>query len=221
MANFDDYFFERFKITPNNLEKHLELKIKFLHGHFKVLNAVSPIRSTDAILEIGAGYGAFIQILKTAGCNCITAAELDHNALRHLLKIHDIKTISIPINDFEFDQKFDSIYAFEVIEHLHDPISDLRKIFAALRPGGTFKGTTPYPFRRNITSDITHMFVLHPDNWRRIFHLVGFDVVQIRSATILPYLYRLNKIFSYNINIYIPLLKIVSTTIFICRRPLE
>ena len=83
---------------------------------------------------------------------------------------------------------------------------------------GLFIGNTPYPFKKNIVSDETHLFVLHPINWKRLFEKCGFEHVNLSAMTFLPYLLRINKKWNFIIPFYIPGMKLVSTSLIIARK---
>lgn len=90
-----------------------------------------------------------------------------------------------------------------------------------IKEGGMFIGSTPYPFKKNIVSDETHLFVLHPLNWKRLFENCGFDYVIVSAMTFLPYLRRINKKLNFIIPFYIPGMKLVSTSLIIARKKIK
>jgi 2-polyprenyl-3-methyl-5-hydroxy-6-metoxy-1,4-benzoquinol methylase len=190
----------------------------FMHGQLKILNKIAPFDKDDSVLEIGCALGAFIETLKQSGVKNISAIELDEYAAEHVRKTQDVEVSTSKIMDYSSDQLFDKIYAFEVLEHPDDPIRDIEKIYHLLKPGGHFICSSPYPFKRSISSDESHLFVLHPDNWQRLFVNAGFSVRLSRPATGLPFAYRLNQILSVYFKFYMPILPLVSTTLFVLQK---
>tara|TARA_B110000967_G_C18619579_1_gene428164 strand:+ start:58 stop:726 length:669 start_codon:yes stop_codon:yes gene_type:complete len=190
----------------------------FMHGQLKVINTVSPFEKDDNVLEIGCALGSFIETLKQAGLQKISAIELDEHAAEHVRKTQEVDVSTSTIKDYDSNQLFNKICAFEVLEHLDDPIRDIEKIHQLLQPGGYFIGSTPYPFKRSISSDESHLFVLHPDNWSRLFENAGFSVRLLQPATGLPFGYRMNRILSVYFKFYMPLLPVVSTTLIVAQK---
>jgi hypothetical protein len=47
--------------------------------------------------------------------------------------------------------------------------------------GGAMIETNPFPFKQNIASDETHLFLLHPLLWRRVLIEAGFFRLKIDS----------------------------------------
>ena len=94
-------------------------------------------------------------------------------------------------------------------------------IHSLTKEGGLFIGTTPYPFKKNIVSDDTHLFVLHPINWKKLFEKCGFEYVIVSAMTFLPYLWRINKKWNFIIPFYIPKMKLVSISLKIARKKVK
>jgi len=47
-----------------------------------------------------------------------------------------------------------------------------------------FIGTKPYPFKMNDFFCQTHVSVLHPFNWKRLFEKCGFEYVNVSAITL-------------------------------------
>ena len=216
LNKWKNYFSEHYKSHFDSAE--VERAKNFLHGQFKIVNKVAPLSKDDKVLEIGCALGAFVVEMKEAGVSNISAIELDESAAEYVRKTQGIEVHTKTINKLPDLKRFTKIYAFEVLEHLEDPIRDIEKIHDLLEPNGYFIGSTPYPFSRSILSDRTHLFVLHPENWRRLFSNAGFNVCLVRPATGLPLFYRFSKALSVYFNFYVPVLPLVSTTLFVIQK---
>jgi len=112
------------------------------------------------------------------------------------------------------------VFAIEVLEHLKDPLTGIAQIHEFLKPGGVFCGTSPYPFRWNIMSDRTHLFILHPKNWEKLFVLAGFDRVNTYPMSFLPLLWRISRSLNPIIPLYLPVPRLVTTSLIIARKNL-
>jgi ubiquinone/menaquinone biosynthesis C-methylase UbiE len=102
------------------------------------------------ILDVGCGYGWFLNYALTQGAKEIVGLEISDRDLRTAKEsIEDEKiffkkgtAINIPFPD----EYFDSITAWEVIEHI-PPKMELRmfeEVDRVLKPGGVFYLSTPY-----------------------------------------------------------------------------
>ena len=161
------------------------------------------------VLEIGSGMGRLALLLYEAGFSDYTGLEVDPEAQKFSqnLGFKSFNFINQEIKDFakkNSEQRFSSVFCFETLEHLEQPIQDLMAISSLIKEGGLFIGSTPYPFKKNIVSDETHLFVLHPINWKRLFEKCGFEHVIVSAMTFLPYLWRINKKWNFIILFYIP-----------------
>jgi SAM-dependent methyltransferase len=122
------------------------------------------------------------------------------------------------IENLNTKDKFDLIVAFEVLEHIERPSDVIDRICLSLKPGGIFFGTTPYPFKNNIVSDETHISVLHPDNWKRLFKRAGFKTVNVDPMSFAPFLWRINKKLNIRIPRYIKARGFVSTSLIYAKK---
>lgn len=211
---WDNYFQEQYKSRFN--KKEVQRAKRYIAGMFDAVNKCFPINKTDSILEIGCGIGGFIELLKDKNITNVSALELDVHAANFVSSVQGIKVDNSTISDYEPEGLYDRIFAFEVMEHLEDPISDIKKIYDMLKPGGYFVFSSPYPFKRSITSDKTHLFVLHPKNWERLVENSGFTVKYTKPQTGVPFLYRYSERLSIFISVYIPVLPLVSTSLIVC-----
>ena len=83
----------------------------------------------EAILEQGAGLTLHLGAGASARRhpNCI---EFEHKIFRHTDVVGDARTLPF------LDQIFDRVFAFNVFEHLRDPVQAARDIHRVLKPGG-------------------------------------------------------------------------------------
>lgn len=94
------------------------------------------------VLDVGCGSGFFLESAKNSGWDAI-GTEYGSESIEHCtgkgLIVHegDILTIDLP------KDSFDVITSFEVIEHLVDPKSHIKRLFELLKPGGLLYITTP------------------------------------------------------------------------------
>lgn len=160
------------------------------------------------VLDIGCRDGALTRFY--APGNTVTGADIDSAALARARETLGIEVRHVDLNgDWQLREQFDAVVACEIIEHLYYPDQVLRKILAALRPGGVLLGSIPHAFslqsrlryllarkKNTPVSDPTHInhFTAHE------FHalLVQAGYANIRIETIVSAKFKpLSALFPY------------------------
>ena len=130
-------------------------------------------------LDFGCGAGGLVQFLRDAGIPFAVGFEPGWAASW-------LSQQSIPaVSDRDLDQsagRFDVVTAIEVIEHAVDPVGELKRIRAVMRPGGLLFLTTgnAAPFRdhlpswRYVTPDV-HISFFEPKTLARALRTAGFE----------------------------------------------
>lgn len=93
------------------------------------------------ILEIGSASGGLMEKLRNAGAK-VEGIELNDD-YRNYSKQLGFEVFHKPIEDLDFENKYDAIISFHTIEHFVDPKSAFGSIFTALRSDGIFMGEVP------------------------------------------------------------------------------
>ncbi|MGF1765971.1 class I SAM-dependent methyltransferase [Enterovibrio makurazakiensis] len=116
----------------------------FKHRKEYIFKSISSfVKYDDKIIEVGAGTGGVTRYLMSKGYREICVGELHYSGLMYA-KSYGIK------NCYQFDlyrspfvNKFDSVFMFDVLEHLEDPDLALTKVHMMLREQGTIALTVP------------------------------------------------------------------------------
>lgn len=185
MDKYKNYFRQHYKADFSRKDIKKEQKWFFSQWDF-ILSKIS-IRQEDKILEIGSGLGGIYKFLENK--NNYTGIEVDPEAVRftnNFFKTNCFQNTSLEV--YRAKSKFDLIFAIEVLEHFENLLENIKKINKLLAKGGTFIGTSPYPFAKNIYADETHNYVLHPENWKVLFKKAGFAKVSTFPMSFLPFL---------------------------------
>lgn len=100
---------------------------------------------TDALLEVGAGFGTFCSELKSRNVFRRVVGVEPTPGLASTCRERGIETIEEPIEriDLAAVGQFDVVASFEVIEHLFDPGEFVSHMNRLLRPGGLMVLTCP------------------------------------------------------------------------------
>jgi len=148
------------------------------------------VKSSDRILDYGAGSGELISQLRTYGFKC-DGVEFSESAREYCLvnRGFSLKSdlLATP------DGYYQVISMIEVIEHLTDLTETLKEIFRVLAPGGRLFITTPSRtgFRARIEKgnwrEAQKKFHLFLFDWRSInFHLKGVEFGNIQHILFSP-----------------------------------
>ena len=108
----------------------------------ELLDSFAPYRRTGRILDFGSGAGYFVEEAQRRGWEAC-GIEFGTLALQMAAE-RGLDVRAAPLTEETFPPgHFDVVTAFEVIEHLRDPLDDAQAIARVLRPGGLFYCTTP------------------------------------------------------------------------------
>lgn len=131
------------------------------------------------ILDVGCGTGGMLQLLSEFGT--VEGLESSDDALRLCReRIGDAAKLHkglIP-DDLPRDGSFDVVTAFDVLEHLDDPVGGMRGMRAVLRSGGIFICAVPaFRFLWSEHDDVHHHRTRYTrDDLRKQLLEAGFDV---------------------------------------------
>lgn len=100
---------------------------------------IARIPEGASILDVGCGAGAFLAKAK-AKTQDVTGLELTH-ASAERARQSGLAVLEIPIG--QHGQQHDVVTAFQVLEHVADPLAFLNDCLAALKPGGMLAIAVP------------------------------------------------------------------------------
>lgn len=214
MNEYNNYFKVHYNITFSeddilNYSKWFNSQFNFIKRYIKDIDNAT-------ILEIWSWFWWFYKFIENKWD--YTWLEIDRDVCQFSNNRFWNKFLNVSIEDFQTKKKYDYIFAFEVLEHLNDPIWVIKKINNLLKDWWIFIWTSPYPFKKNILADDTHLFVLHPLNWKRLFIKNWFNEVKTYPMSFLPFLRRINKYFNLILNTYIPINWFISTTLIFSKK---
>jgi len=147
----------------------------------KRLGLILASRPGGELLEIGCGKGHLMQLASPHFT--ISGLELSEDATRDLDPSFRERIVIADVEDYVLPPaQYDVIVAFNVLEHLRDPASVLRRIAQALKPGGVLVGSVPLnhslvgSLHTALTNvfDRTHCSTLRLGDWRLAFAAAGF-----------------------------------------------
>lgn len=121
----------------------------------KIINKYCNILTNKSILDFGAGIGQTTEYIcsnyKIKSCDAVDYSQKRMDVLnKRMIKYKNVTTYVEDVNLFVNRlNKYDVIFAFEIIEHLIKPEAVIKKLKDMLLPGGVLIGTIPYQKQPN------------------------------------------------------------------------
>lgn len=153
-----------------------------------------PLPAGARVLELGSGAGHFVREALARGWEVHAVEPAAEPAARLArdprVRVHRGSAEAIDVPPGEFD----AVFAWMVVEHLEDPRAVVRKVGAALRPGGYFVFSVPNAgcwefaaFRsRWYGLDVPrHLWHFTPRTLRRLLGECGFAVERVFHQKVL------------------------------------
>jgi SAM-dependent methyltransferase len=97
-----------------------------------------------SLLEVGTGSGVVLQAIRARYPSLeLVGVDQSSEALRHAATRVDARLLELDAQDLPFDEEFDVVCAFDVLEHVDDDERALAELAAAARPRGGLLVTVP------------------------------------------------------------------------------
>lgn len=196
---FNEMWYE--KIYDNDKEASAMNKKRFLDW----LDIIEPFRKTNKIFESGFGTGGF---LKTAYYERAWECAGNEISAKACDKLSFCKAYNCDITDVPEDGRYDAVMSLGTIEHVSDPVSQIKNYYRLLRRGGVCFLSTPNinSINRFVSGKEYRLF--HPEHMsyftvktiKRVFRANGFSDAKIWTQNIDIY-DAFNSVFRKQMNI--------------------
>ncbi|HEY3188366.1 MAG TPA: methyltransferase domain-containing protein [Solirubrobacteraceae bacterium] len=100
------------------------------------------VRPPGRALEIGCGHGGFVRLLQELGFDAV-GTELSPWVVEFARRTFDVRVLLGRLETLPLEPGFRCIAAFDVLEHLSDPLGTARRCRELLDPGGALLLQTP------------------------------------------------------------------------------
>jgi len=137
----DKEYYNR-NLQDKNREKEIDYEKLKINNEFDTKRHVNLIQelcnnTNCSILDIGAGYGFFINELNQAGYKDVTGIETSYERRSLALQYGTAQVINFDVNKPDRDiGEFNVVTLFHVLEHVSDPIMFLKKIRNLMKSTG-------------------------------------------------------------------------------------
>ncbi len=173
--NFNKYF------SPITKSRYVELLEKF-----------QSVVQGKKLFDVGCGRGFFLATATELGWDA-AGNEVSKESVEGLRR-NGLNVYHGDLDDTWFPENtFDVVTAFELLEHLNDPVSEMLKINRILKPGGLFFFTTPnfnalerYLLKSNynVLDYPDHLSYYTPKTVNYLLTKCGFKKLKLQSAGI-------------------------------------
>jgi SAM-dependent methyltransferase len=136
-------------------------------------------RDQISVLDIGCGYGLFVDYMCDQGFN---ATGLDASVARHEIAQREMSGEFIHgVLDDEFvtshHQAFDAVTAFHVLEHMDDPVDAVRRMLTLVRKNGYLLIEVP-----NLDDELIYEIENYANHHWQFGHLLYFDKPRLENV---------------------------------------
>lgn len=157
------------------------------HNHrrnaINILHLISGIRNISGtrILDIGCGYGFFLDEARRRACAKVSGVEICREACQYARKTLGLHVVNDSFDASHFpENSFDVIFLMGTIEHLIDPAKTLRDVQRLLTPQGlvviTTINTSGFPPLYSLKPP-EHLFYFNASNFTLMLEKCGYRVV--------------------------------------------
>lgn len=178
--------------------KELLFYYRWFKGWINLLDKFLPLQkgSGKKVLEIGCALGSFAKHLKERDF-AVTAVDISDFIIEKAKKLQ--KDVKFKVVDIEKNtpssEKYDFIFAFEVLEHLKSPKKALENIKKLLQKDAVLVFSTPLPTKQTL-ADPMHINVHNSQYWIALGKSLGYKETSFKQVAFIPFLYRFHSIFS-------------------------
>lgn len=143
----------------------------------------------SSILELGCGNGAFVYLTEKAGYEA-QGLELSPWVIEFIRKTFGVGVYQGPLEVAQINRQFSAIAAFDVLEHLLNPVETLCKCADILNDDGLLFLQTPC-YRGEghdwkMLNKEEHLFIFNEDSVHQLLLKAGFRDIHI-TESLFPY----------------------------------
>jgi SAM-dependent methyltransferase len=159
----------------------------YMPGKWEHDVAAKSLEKCSRVLEIGAGYGAFIDRLVKDNFTEAIGIEQNKNAIK-LAQEKDIPILDLTLDEIseKYREYFDVVCIFQVLEHATDPLEFLEKIIALIKDNGKIIVSVPnsQSFAQHDSNHLLDQPPHHMHRWNKQSFLSLSKILPIKLTKI-------------------------------------
>jgi len=174
----DEYLAEHYSNTPFYVFGVSIGRYSFSTVKNYIITMISLFTHSYKILDFGCGYGNSSIILGENGLN-VTATDFEGinlDFVRFRSKKYRVNVKAVPLDKLDWDEKYDAIVCFDVLEHLKKPSETLNKLLNMLVPRGFLFITNEFS-----GPDIEAPHIASKDEAKKVMSLLGERMEKINA----------------------------------------
>jgi len=177
--------------SVTRIEHWHEVSIKSALRYYNKIVSVIPYFNDlgYSVFEFGTSLGYFLKLMKEKGWS-VNGIEISKRAVDYAKEKFDISIYNGDIENFKTDNTYDFVASFEVIEHLIDVSSFIKKVYNMLNKNGIFAFCTPNldaPStlfnQQSETYHCGHMTLFNYNTITKILKDNGFNIISITQES--------------------------------------
>jgi 2-polyprenyl-3-methyl-5-hydroxy-6-metoxy-1,4-benzoquinol methylase len=127
---------DRFYIEGYHDRRHMDGQRVNAGINVELLHSFCPDVSGKSLLDVGSGYGFFLDKLRSGGARRLAGIELSRAQRDYSIDALRLETLG-QLDELSGNDRFDIITIFEVIEHIPEPHDFIAHVCDHLMPGGS------------------------------------------------------------------------------------
>lgn len=151
------------------LQVHMNPNLNLLPRVGQTVSRIFKLAPGYRMLEVGVGAGEMSAVAREFLFD-VTGLDIREAYARQVAQTLGIECLAIDFMEYATTERFDVVCMGDILEHLADPISALRKAHALLNPAGVLWLSTP-----NFESAFTTIRKDQDAMWRVVEHLQYFS----------------------------------------------
>lgn len=164
-------------------EKIFKQRAQFIAERF-------PAIRSGKMADIGAGFGLFLEELKKLWPESNIVAIEPSVDMAKICRDKKLHVLESTLEEVGSNERFDLLTAFELFEHLHDPLPFVEKVYNLLSPGGYLFITTLNALgfdiqvlweRAKSVFPPQHLNFFNPHSMAALLVRKGFEIVEIAT----------------------------------------